>query len=123
MTTTMTDAEARAARVAAGGAYLDVREPGWLHRIDLGKLDLHAPCKCVLGQLAIDKHGDLGGWTWSGICSVFSISIFDPAAGQSDYDLGFNASWPLGNEVAPLAQYTALTAEWVRYIEQRRATS
>lgn len=108
-------------RVAAGAAFLDEREPGWLYRIDLARLDLHAPCKCVLGQLATDKHFDLGTWSWSEICSVFGISVFDPAAAQSDYDLGFNAAWPLGDEVTSLADYAALTAEWRRYIEARRA--
>jgi hypothetical protein len=119
MTITMTDAEALAARVAAGGAFLDVREPGWLYLIDLATLDLHAPCRCVLGQLATDKHGNVNGWTWTGICSVFNISTWHTGA-SNDYNLGFNAGW--ASQEPPLRdQYDMLTAEWRRYIERRRA--
>lgn len=120
MDTIIDEAAQRAARVAAGGTYLDVREPGWLHRIDLGRLDLRAPCRCVLGQLAADKHGDVDGWTWNGICGVFGVNIWG-LRGRSDYDLGFNAAWPGRSEVTTFAEYDELTAEWRRYIVQRRA--
>jgi hypothetical protein len=38
-------------RVAAGAAYLDAHEPGWLDRIDLGELDIGNGSTCMMGQL------------------------------------------------------------------------
>lgn len=40
-------------RVAQGAAWLDEHYPGWERHIDLTRLDLSDPCRCVLGQLAL----------------------------------------------------------------------
>ena len=70
-----------AERVAAGAAYLNEREPGWLQRIDLDRLDLKAPCRCVLGQLAMDLPAmDLPGASgdqWTAICDQFGPAAIE----------------------------------------------
>lgn len=38
-------------RVAAGAAWLDDHQPGWVDRIDAAQLDLEDCKECVLGQL------------------------------------------------------------------------
>ncbi len=107
-----------AERVARGAAFLDEKMPGWDQRIDLDKLDLAAPCRCVLGQLATDLdegHDDV----WLAIVSHFGLSLHSPyrkADGTTDAALGFNTDdlqWP--------PDYSDLTAEWRRLIEARRS--
>jgi hypothetical protein len=38
-------------------AWLDIREPDWVDRIDLATLDISEPCLCVGGQLAGTDYG------------------------------------------------------------------
>ena len=112
-------------RVAEGAAYLDRCEPGWDAKVDLGKLDMQAPCLCVLGQLATDltEH-------WGDICAHFGIVPHDTVPAQSDWALGFNAygDWNADIDDEPdyeaqltqQAEYAELTAEWKRVIVARR---
>lgn len=110
-----------AERVAAGAAFLDAHDPGWDQRIDLGQLDLHSPCQCVLGQLAV------GLSLWSDILTHFDLRRdWERGPRPADTDLGFNAFDSDGDdEDAALAQeteeYETLTAEWRALIEARRA--
>jgi hypothetical protein len=45
MTTTITE------RAERGAALLDEKRPGWLRRIDLGRLNLADTCDCPAGQI------------------------------------------------------------------------
>jgi hypothetical protein len=95
-------------RVAKGAAYLDEREPGWWKRIDLDKLDLRKPCRCILGQLDTDRQEhDF----WSLIAARFGLDVFE----DDDQRLGFNA---VGHSERAFAN---LTAAWRALIEARRA--
>ena len=109
-----------AKRVAAGAAHLDVREPGWWRKIDLGRLDLASPCNCVLGQL----NTDLTEQTWSGLCDEFGVAPWSEPGNErpTDYALGFNHLIEPGKTVR-LAEYDTLADEWVRLIKQRWETS
>ena len=54
------DAATAKARALAGAAYLDRRfGPLWDERIDLERLAIHSPCRCIAGQL--------GQWRFIGI--------------------------------------------------------
>jgi hypothetical protein len=99
-------------RVARGVALLDEKLPGWVDRIDLDRLDLGSPCRCILGQ------------TWDGIPDPESTPFAAHANeldlyGEDENDYGFNA----GGEdwFADEPEYRALTAEWTRVILARRA--
>jgi hypothetical protein len=97
-----------AERVARGAALLDEREPGWWQRIDLDRLDLGSPCRCVLGQLITDKDPQPPS-LWIEILGWFGIRS------RSDVSHGFNTYGP-GTD----AQYRHLTAAWRNLIEVRR---
>ena len=99
------------ARVSRGAALLDEKLPGWVERIDLAKLDLASPCRCILGQ------------TWDGIPDPEStpfaahaneLDLYD----EDENDYGFNAGGVDWFEDQP--EYDALTAEWKRVILARR---
>jgi hypothetical protein len=106
-----------AERVAKGAAFLDEREPGWDARIDLDTLDLQAPCRCVLGQLAthLDDYDD--DWSYRDITDRFGLVIWfwnwkaDTSA--TDLEYGFNAD-------PDVETYDALASEWKRVITARR---
>lgn len=102
------------ARVQAGAAWLDQHVPGWVADIDLNRLDLASPCRCILGQI----HG--GEY---------------PTMGEIPGEDGRPANWTtnrtaLGFECSPARdgekpevwlarthdEYAALTAEWTRVI-------
>ena len=56
------DAATAKARALAGAAYLDRRfGPLWDERIDLERLAIHSPCRCIAGQL--------GQWRFIGMSS------------------------------------------------------
>jgi hypothetical protein len=109
MTLTITE------RVAAGAAYLDEHHPGWVERIDLSKLNLGECGHCVLGQL----FGDF----WDAPVFGESANPYTEEEFQSVFGLarplGFAA--PKGDDSD--ASYAALTAEWKRLIEERRAVT
>jgi hypothetical protein len=115
-------------RVARGMTLLDELEPGWWQegRIDLGKLDLQAPCKCVLGQLTIDRFGN-DDWSWFWIISEFGLNpqprlYMHRGDRETDWDCGLNADTGLSS-MDMHREYVALTAEWKRVILARRAAS
>lgn len=90
-----------AERVAAGAAWLDEHEPGWVDRIDLGRLNIRRCADCIGGQL--------GGW-WSKF------------AARYDDEPGFNI-YRLGLDTLDLEEYPPLTAAWRDLITARRAAS
>lgn len=49
-------------RVALGAAWLDLADPDWPDKVELGHLDMRRNCRCVLGQIVqtIDNDGRLG---------------------------------------------------------------
>jgi len=98
-----------AERAERGAAYLDVREPGWWQRIDLGELDLQSPCNCVLGQLHARRPDE--ELHYLGALRQFGLP--DDPGDDMDAGLGFytddDQEWPLLNEA------------WRELIEARRA--
>jgi hypothetical protein len=99
-------------RIARGAALLDEKLPGWVDQIDLDRLDLGSPCRCILGQ------------TWDG-GTIPGYSRFETHANalglgdDEEIEHGFNASGGDYFEDAP--EYRALTAEWKRVILARLA--
>jgi hypothetical protein len=117
-------------RVARGMALLDATwRPDWWQEglIDLGKLDLQAPCRCVLGQLAIDRYANDHSWSW--ILSEFGLSPqyrdhMQRGGRETDWECGFNANTgPSISLTVRHREYVALTAEWKRAILARRAAA
>ncbi len=96
-----------AERVARGVAWLDETRPGWAERVDLDRLDLASPCRCVLGQ----EFGDYFEIVWS------------DGAPPDTQAYGFNAASPASGRQAQSREFDALEAEWRRVIAERRATS
>lgn len=100
--------ETTAERVAAGVAWLDEHDPGWWREdapehltrdaqpIDLDRLDIDDPCRCVLG------------YRWG----HFGHALVDALRDASDVALGFDGD--SADEVPEL------TAEWRRVISERR---
>lgn len=99
-----------AERVAAGAAYLDEHEPGWVDRIDLEQLSLSSCWHCVLGQL----HG-----------SFLSAPIIRAMEGCKHGSQEWNERQAvvrsLGFATKNHRDYPALTVEWRRLIDARRA--
>ena len=101
-------------RVARGAALLDEKLPGWVHRIDLDKLDLGSPCRCVLGQTWDEPSGTRAGET------PFHLHVERLGLWPDDGDVahGFNAGgedWFEGED-----EYVTLTAAWRALILARR---
>lgn len=87
-------------RVANGVTWLDENQSGWVDRINLDRLVMRSPCRCVLGQL----FGDF----WDAPAGVH---------GNKGEAMGFESILSLGGFVADFA---ALDAEWKRVITARR---
>jgi cytochrome P450 len=92
-------------RVARGVAWLDENRPAWDREIDLGRLVLSSPCRCVLGQL----YGD------------YSDAPIDARLDGYDVQRGFNSSGRTYGERDN--DFDALEAEWRRVITERRAAA
>jgi hypothetical protein len=92
-------------RVAAGAAWLDEHRPGWEREVDPVGLDIASPCNCVLGQLEGNYHDFVDVQSW-----------YDDQAAA----LGFNGRLNLTLR-AIRDEQDALTVEWRRLIESRRA--
>lgn len=90
-------------RVELGMTWLDARHPGWIDLIDLQRLDVASPCRCLLGQV---------------------IGEFDLSVAGLDMDmaaeLGFDATHTRTRQ-GLVAEYAALTEVWRAAILQRRA--
>jgi hypothetical protein len=95
------------ARVARGAALLDEREPGWWQRIDLDRLDLRSPCRCVLGQL----HGNY----YPAADRMFGGD--DRKVESAAIAHGFDSV----GVIPPYTEYDALDAAWRDLITARRA--
>ena len=99
-------------QIAAGMAYLDEHDPGWLDKIDLGQLDIMSCKKCVIGQL----HREYSRW------------LKKSAPEWMDWHqrviwgatLGFSVWSIIGQEAHRLAT-AQLTREWKAAIKDRRA--
>jgi hypothetical protein len=109
-----------AERVAAGAAWLDEHEPGWVDRIDTDRLDLSSRCRCVLGQLEMPllAAADADDAFEIGVerrqLSIYTTSL-----------LGFDrCPWglPIQTYAETEAEYDQLTAAWRELIATRRAT-
>jgi hypothetical protein len=110
-TTTTTVAE----RVAAGAAWLDEHEPGWVADIDLDRLLLSSPCRCVLGQLY--------GSYYTAPVKYYDTSDFGFAALAEDADQpDDDAAWD-AYEAALDSEYAQLDAAWRELIATRRAVA
>jgi hypothetical protein len=102
-------------RVAAGVAWLDEHAPDWVGRIDLERLDLTSPCRCILGQTVGDFWDVIkgGGELFGGD---------EDQALTAVRRLGFDAIERDEDDVAPNGgEFRALDAEWRRVILARRA--
>jgi hypothetical protein len=97
-----------AERVAKGAALLDEKIPGWDKDIDLARLDLASPCRCILGQLHYSEDAsEAFDDYWVGLGRL-NMNAFTSMA------FGFAAfSYRQG-------EYDALGAEWSRVILARR---
>lgn len=105
-----------AERVAAGAVFLDAHEPGWWQRIDLEKLALESPCRCVLGQLETPRlqPTDWSEDAYERACQRYGFELDaydDPGREPDEYRFGFNAR---------LSEYDILTAAWRELIAARR---
>jgi hypothetical protein len=99
-----------AERVAAGAAWLDAHEPGWVDRIDLGGLDIQSCDRCILGQV----YGHY-------------VDAPDDARRTGDQivsaDRGFCAGGEADGFLALAAEWAALAAAWRELILTRRAVA
>ena len=102
-------------RVARGAALLDEKLPGWADRIDLDRLDLGSPCRCILGQT-----WDEGRYDDDDPYFMHVRSLFGTYDQQRDAGLGFNINFGAKLLREMDAEYAELTAEWRRVIEARR---
>lgn len=104
-----------AERVAAGAAFLDEHDPGWLERIDPGQLTMNSGGWDVLGQLC-PREGFSGplprnvlyGAYLSGLNEVLAINAWG-------YALGFGPAY-----VNDRKECDALIGEWRGLIAERR---
>jgi hypothetical protein len=94
-------------RVAAGVALLDETRPGWERHINLRFLDLGDCWECVLGQEFAAEHDPDHDSPFGYGVEMLSLDAVDEARRY-----GFDGPGP---------EHAALTAEWRRVIEARRA--
>jgi hypothetical protein len=112
-----------AKRVAQGAALLDKKRPNWWREIDVDSLDIQSTCGCVLGQLGrtafpMAQHPYDGGLFLVGLPSYHSRAYGFDVSSDADEAATIDEEDRLARN-----EYTALTAEWKRVIEARRATA
>ena len=88
-------------KVKRGAEFLDEREPGWIKRIDLKKLDMLSPATCILGQL---QGSYAKGLVYYDLYQLLYLYGFDAA-------------------ISALGEFSDLTRMWRREIKQRLLTS
>lgn len=99
-----------AERVAAGAAFLDEHEPGWVDRIDVGPLNLGSGCRCVLGQLHPDEDDPNLSYHEARVDLGIGPLEAEELGFDAETDFGPRQNW----------EYDNLTAEWKRVITERR---
>jgi hypothetical protein len=96
-------------RVEKGAALLDEEKPGWRESIDLGRLDMMSPWRCVLGQVFetwdMEAHS---GYTL-GLAALFDGDEDEDVSSAIEH--GFEA--PLDEGVR---DYGALHREWLDHL-------
>jgi hypothetical protein len=108
--TTTTDTVAE--RVQAGAAWLDEHRPGWVADIDLDRLVLSSPCRCVLGQLY--------GSYYNAPIKYFDTSDYGFDTLAEDEDLPNDDAGMDAYVAAIDGEYVELTAAWRDLIAARR---
>jgi hypothetical protein len=101
-------------RVAAGCAWLDQHQPGWVEEINLDELQMDDCAMCVLGQ----TFGDY----WESPLVAGRPDTWDELDAYDELarPLGFQFT---GNFGYSRDEYAELGNEWRRVIEARRAAS
>jgi hypothetical protein len=119
-----------AERVAKGAQFLDEHDPDWWkpgveRAIDLEALDLGHGGMCILGQRCPleDAEGahDCGQAPYHARAAAISGLLEEDAIDAWAADLGFQAAaatWGRSD-----GEYDTLTAEWRRFITERRAAA
>lgn len=107
------------ARVDAGAALLDRRDPTWFRRIDKDRLDISACANCIMGQLGglkVDEDGHVLG-DWEEVAAGYGL--------HTKADLlahGFTLiSWD--HWFATVRPWPLLTEMWVEAVEKRLANA
>lgn len=100
----MTQMERAEQRVARGAALLDLRKPGWEHRVVIPNLEMHSAHFCILGQ-------NYGIYT-QGRIRLFGETADQIMEEQQSIDHGFQSDGWVG--------YNALHEQWVMQIMARR---
>jgi hypothetical protein len=111
-------------RVQAGAAWLDKVRPGWLTEVDVGRLDLRQPDRCVLGQVFVadlaDKLFGIVRQSWGERCGAGYWTV-DGIANEA---FGFSPglAWLQEHGFVDLgsgAGYEILTEAWADEIKRR----
>jgi len=102
--------------VKAGAAFLDVRVPGWVNRIDLDTLDLARGNSCVLGQLEGTADGGTTAFERA-VRRMFGGDFGDLEIAKTVAALGFNG---LGHRDGYSTFCARLTVAWKQLIRDRR---
>jgi len=101
MTADSTQRDLAASAAERGAAWLDEHIPGWLERIDLGRLDMASLYDCVLAQA--------GGDDWGAVYRTYDLTI------EGTEYLGFET----GSAPAS-SSYEALDSAWNDLVNRRR---
>jgi hypothetical protein len=107
MSTTVTETETVAERVARGAAWLDEVKPGWRGRVDVAELDMTLTTDCVLGQVFATETARYGYWGGLRMLTASQPHEFSDILARQHGFLGHSDSD---------AEYDELRAEWARVI-------
>ena len=103
-------------RIERGAALLDEKIPEWESRLDLAFLHMASGCQCVLGQA---DEGDF----WLALRKLFPYVQNESDLWQLAFEYGFNIQ-PHGDRYGLTEEderyYASLTAEWKKFITERR---
>lgn len=97
-------------RVAKGAALLDQERPGWAKAIDVGRLNIEACSRCVLGQLF--GHYESG---------VTAIPLLGPTGGRSGR--GFTLRGVEASDEEADVNWRLLQDAWIELIADRLLAS
>lgn len=117
--------------VARGADWLYEKCPNWISEIDLAKLDLESPDRCVLGQTVECLTGSVSRYNgYSVVLAHFreasqwatehGFDVLGPHEGRPDKEIAECRNDCRG-EMA--ARYEMLTIAWREYIRERLAVS